>query len=105
MNRACGRYDSGSFALRALGKVSYPLYPVHWLLIYILLFLLQRLVPSISSISAAIFMLAIGLPIMLLIAQLLHKAIEVPGIALGRRVIGIMRAKRAGAEASEAKLP
>jgi peptidoglycan/LPS O-acetylase OafA/YrhL len=50
-------------------------------------------------------MLAIGLPIMLLIAQLLHKAIEVPGIALGRRVIGIMRAKRAGAEASEAKLP
>jgi peptidoglycan/LPS O-acetylase OafA/YrhL len=72
--------------LQHLGKVSYPLYVVHWPIILLLLAALLRCRPEISSRDAALFLLACGLPLILIAAGLLHRWIEMPFMALGKRL-------------------
>jgi peptidoglycan/LPS O-acetylase OafA/YrhL len=73
--------------LQNLGKISYPLYLIHWPLICILLFILNLLFPGIHSDAAAMILLTIGLPLIITISFVLHKVIEKPGVQLGKRMI------------------
>ncbi len=94
--------DSNSFLFRVsqflrlnilqnLGKLSYPLYLVHWPLICILLFSLNAFFPTMNSMNAAIILLTIGLPLIITISFVLHKLIEKPGVQLGKRMISICK--------------
>ena len=68
-----------------LGKISYPLYLVHWPMIIILLSVLIRLFPQISMNRATVVMIVGGVPIILSVAVLIHRFIEAPGMQLGKR--------------------
>ena len=72
--------------LQGLGKVSFPLYLLHWPLTIFFLHALLRVRPDVTSGQATAVMVAVGLPLMLLAALLVHKAVEAPGMALGRRL-------------------
>lgn len=69
-----------------LGKVSYPLYLVHWPLIVVALYVFNRVWPSGSYLSALAWLLTVGLIGVVGVAHLLHKTVEKPGLNLGRRV-------------------
>ncbi len=69
-----------------LGKVSFPLYLIHWPLILIFLSALLHWNPTITSHGAASLMLAFGLPLILVAAIGLHKCIERPFMELGKRL-------------------
>lgn len=71
--------------LQFVGAISYPLYLVHWPVIVGLMALLLSWRPDVSSGMALVLMLAIGLPIIVLVAWLLHKFVEKPLMRLGRR--------------------
>ncbi|MEO5914294.1 MAG: acyltransferase [Luteolibacter sp.] len=72
--------------LQRLGKISFPLYLVHWPVIFGILYLVVRQFPAISSVQAATVMLVIGLPVILVMAQVMHLLVEMPGMALGKKV-------------------
>jgi peptidoglycan/LPS O-acetylase OafA/YrhL len=69
--------------LQNLGKLSYPLYLIHWPLICIALFVLNALFPTIHSNTATIILLILGLPLIMTVSFVLHQVIEKPGIQLG----------------------
>lgn len=69
-----------------LGAISYPLYLVHWPLIIALLYGLLRWNPGTSSAQAYGLMMAIGLPVILLSAMLLHRFVEQPLMRLGTQL-------------------
>jgi len=71
-------------SLQSMGRISYPLYLIHWPLIMITLRLLLYADPNISSTGAVLVLLLVALPLILLTAIALHVWIEVPGRALGR---------------------
>lgn len=71
--------------LQGLGRVSYPLYLVHWPVIVFLMFGLLRWRPDIAPINALLFMLGIGLPVVLLSAFLLHLLVEAPLMKFGKK--------------------
>jgi peptidoglycan/LPS O-acetylase OafA/YrhL len=81
-------------ALQGLGKISYPLYLVHWPVIIFLMFGLLRWQPEIAPVNALLFMLSIGLPVILLVAFLLHQCVEAPLMKFGRKFTQVKRPVR-----------
>ena len=72
-------------ALQWLGKISYPLYLIHWPVLIGCLALLLRLKPWVASPGAAAWLLVLGLPVMLVSAWVLHRLVERPLMKLGRK--------------------
>ncbi len=73
-------------AAQWLGEVSYSLYLLHWPLIIMLLGAAHRWRPGMSRGETLGFMLAIGVPVILLLAWALHVVIEKPFMRMGRRL-------------------
>jgi peptidoglycan/LPS O-acetylase OafA/YrhL len=71
--------------LQWLGRVSYPLYLVHWPIIVTSLFMLLRCKPAIAPGEALCWLLAVALPVSLIVAGLLHRFIEAPMMRFGKR--------------------
>ena len=71
--------------LQWLGKISYPIYLVHWPLLILLLLGIVRVRPETTSLAAFGILLAIGVPVILLTAWLIHKWIESPLMRFGKR--------------------
>lgn len=71
--------------LQFVGKISYPLYLVHWPMIIFLMAGLISWQPGISSGKTLAIMLAAGLPVILFAAWLLHKWIEKPLMQFGKK--------------------
>ena len=72
--------------LQYLGKISYPVYLVHWPFIVMFLALLLNWNPGISSPFALLITLSLGLPVILLTANLLHIMVECPMMKLGKQL-------------------
>lgn len=81
-----------------LGRISFPLYLVHWPAIVMLLWLLQQLLPTAGRGVALLWLSAVGIPLVLALSTGLHRWVEAPGIAFGRELI----AKRARSAVGEA---
>lgn len=71
-------------ALQYLGRISYPLYLVHWPVILCVIAALLRLAPNISTLGALACTAAVALPASILLAHALHVAVERPMMAYGR---------------------
>lgn len=69
-----------------LGRISYPLYLVHWPLLIALLALLLYFKPAMLFSEALTWLLLAGLPLMIGAAYLLHRVIEAPFMRLGKRL-------------------
>lgn len=74
--------------LQWLGKISYPVYLVHWPVIVFLLAGMLRFQPSLSPVLALGILFVIGLPAILLAAWLLHLIIEKPLMRFGKKFTG-----------------
>jgi peptidoglycan/LPS O-acetylase OafA/YrhL len=72
-----------------LGKISYPVYLVHWPLIILMLAALLHGWPGIAARPAALLLLLFGLPVILTAAWLLHKTIEAPMMRVGKRFAAV----------------
>jgi peptidoglycan/LPS O-acetylase OafA/YrhL len=72
--------------LQGLGKISFPLYLIHWPLIIGFLWLLLRFFPAISRAQALALLIVPGLPLILAAARLLHNVVELPGMALVKKI-------------------
>jgi len=71
--------------LQWLGKISYPLYLIHWPVLIGMLYLILRFSPGLSSLHAAAILTATAIPVMLIAAEMIHRTVEKPGMALGKR--------------------
>jgi peptidoglycan/LPS O-acetylase OafA/YrhL len=71
--------------LEWLGRVSYPLYLIHYPLIVIFLAGILRLKPTASRLETVTCLFLIGLPLILGAAHLLHKWVEAPGMRISKR--------------------
>jgi peptidoglycan/LPS O-acetylase OafA/YrhL len=71
--------------LQRLGKISFPVYLIHWPVIIATLFLLLRVSPGISSHLALLVLLVIAIPATIAAAEVIHRLVEKPGMALGKR--------------------
>jgi peptidoglycan/LPS O-acetylase OafA/YrhL len=65
--------------LRWLGKISYSLYLVHFVVLFALLYTLQKRVPNLAIVVMSV-------PMSLLFAALFHRLVEAPSLDLGRRL-------------------
>ncbi len=72
-------------ALQFAGKISYPLYLIHWPMIIFLLYALLHWFPGISAKCALLILLGGGLPIILFAAFLLHRYVESPFMQYGKK--------------------
>ncbi len=72
-------------ALQHLGRISFPLYLVHWPVITLALFAMLRIKPDLSGPAALAILTAITLPAMLVAAEIIHRLIEKPAMNLGRK--------------------
>ena len=70
--------------LRFLGEISYSTYLVHWPVLVATTAVLRRFVELTPSLHFA-WLLALGSPLVVLASWALHRWVERPGIALGRR--------------------
>jgi len=73
-------------ALQWLGHLSFPLYLVHWPIIIAVMFVTLRLFPNISQLGNLAVLLGIGLPLVIIAARLIHLHLELPMMALGKKV-------------------
>jgi peptidoglycan/LPS O-acetylase OafA/YrhL len=71
-----------------LGSISYSLYLLHWPLLVAGLALILHFSPAITGPAAAAWLLAAGLPVVLVLAGRLHVWLEAPLMRLGRRLSG-----------------
>lgn len=71
--------------LQWLGKISFPLYLVHWPVLMGVLYLMLRISPGISSPVALAVLISVAIPLILIAAEVIHRTIEKPGMALGKR--------------------
>ena len=71
--------------LQWLGKISFPLYLVHWPVLIAILHLMLRYSPGMSSPVALAILTCAAIPVMLITAEIIHRTIEKPGMALGKR--------------------
>lgn len=79
--------------VRYLGRISYPIYLVHWPVIIVLVKGLVFLGLATDRL-VAYAILMVGVPaVTLIIAELVHWAIEVPGMEIGRKVAMRWRAR------------
>ena len=74
-------------AMQFVGKISYPLYLVHWPVILCLMAGLIWWQPGISSGKALALMFVAGLPVILFAAWLLHISVEKPLMQFGKKFI------------------
>jgi peptidoglycan/LPS O-acetylase OafA/YrhL len=72
-------------AMQFVGKISYPLYLVHWPVILCLMAGLIWWQPGISSGKALALMFVAGLPVILFAAWLLHISVEKPLMQFGKK--------------------
>jgi peptidoglycan/LPS O-acetylase OafA/YrhL len=72
--------------LQRLGRMSYTIYLIHWPILVLLLSAMLHLHPALSGSLAALFMFLIGLPLIFCASTLLHEYLELPGMALGKRL-------------------
>ena len=87
--------------LQHLGKISYPLYLIHWPLIIVFLFVLLRWQPGLTATQAALTMLGVGMPLLLFAAHVLHRLIERPAMAFGKALLDRERSAKAANNALE----
>jgi len=73
--------------LQGLGKISFPLYLVHWPIIIGILATLLHFAPGISQGKALALLIIAGMPLILIAARFLHVFVEAPGMALGKKVV------------------
>ncbi len=73
-------------ALQHLGKLSYPVYLVHWPLILLLLAGLLHFAPGVSRHLALAILIGAGIPAILIAAEIIHRLIEKPGMNLGKKL-------------------
>ena len=71
--------------LQRLGKISFPLYLIHWPVIIAILFVMLRVFPGISSHMALLVLTATALPAILITAEIIHRTIEKPGMDFGKK--------------------
>lgn len=71
--------------LQRLGKISFPLYLIHWPVIIVVLFVILRVFPGIQSHTALLVLTATALPAILIAAEIIHRTIEKPGMDFGKR--------------------
>jgi peptidoglycan/LPS O-acetylase OafA/YrhL len=71
--------------LQHLGKISFPLYLIHWPVIIAILFLMLRLAPGMKPHLALVILLGTAIPAILIIAEIIHRLIEKPGMAFGKK--------------------
>ena len=71
--------------LQHLGRISYPLYLIHWPVIILLLHILLKIHPTISSLHAVIALTVVAIPACLVAAHLIHITIEMPVMNFGRK--------------------
>ncbi|MDB6139371.1 MAG: hypothetical protein JWO94_2443 [Verrucomicrobiaceae bacterium] len=81
------RWTLDNRVARWLGDISYSLYLLHWPLIIMLLVVLHHWRPDVTKAEALRFMLAVGIPMILLLSWGLHQAVEKPFMRLGRRLV------------------
>lgn len=72
--------------LKWMGEISYPLYLVHWPMIILLMSLLLHWQPHVNSFNALCIMLLLGIPLILLIAWILHVVVEAPLMRWGKQI-------------------
>jgi len=77
-----------------LGRISYPLYLVHWPLILVFLAALLFCKMDLASGAMALTMFVVGLPAIILAAWLLHKTVEVPLMRFGKMAQNRIRTTR-----------
>ncbi len=75
-----------STVLQWLGRISYPIYLLHWPVIILCLSLLSRWSPGITSSTAAGWMLFSAVPITLVTALNIHFLVERPMMKLSKRM-------------------
>jgi peptidoglycan/LPS O-acetylase OafA/YrhL len=73
-------------SLQWVGKMSYPLYLVHWPLIIVLLAGLIRWQPGIAPGKALLVLVLVGLPVILSAAWLMHRWVEKPMMEFGKEL-------------------
>jgi peptidoglycan/LPS O-acetylase OafA/YrhL len=73
-------------SIQYLGRWSYPLYLVHWPLLILGLCALLHAHPDLSGLHARLLMLVFALPLTIGISALLHYAIELPFMRMGRHL-------------------
>jgi peptidoglycan/LPS O-acetylase OafA/YrhL len=71
--------------LQHLGKLSFPLYLVHWPIILLLLTGLLKLRPEVPGHIALAILIVVGIPVILIASEIIHRLIEKPGMDLGKR--------------------
>lgn len=72
--------------LQYLGRISYPVYLVHWPLIICLLAGLLHFFPSIAPRYAVVILAITGIPLTLAVSSALHFFWEKPAMAFGKRM-------------------
>lgn len=71
--------------LRFLGEISYSTYLVHWPLMVLCTAIFRHLAFELTPTLHFLLLLAVGAPLVALASWVLHRFVERPGIALGRR--------------------
>jgi peptidoglycan/LPS O-acetylase OafA/YrhL len=71
--------------LQRLGRISYPIYLIHWPVIIVCLALLLRLKPGLTSQEAVVSLFLIAMPTIIFVAWSLHRLVELPLIKFGKQ--------------------
>jgi peptidoglycan/LPS O-acetylase OafA/YrhL len=71
--------------LQTLGKMSFPLYLVHWPIIVLVMYITLQNFPNITSAQNLCVLVFIAMPLTLVASRLLHCYIELPMMAFGKK--------------------
>jgi peptidoglycan/LPS O-acetylase OafA/YrhL len=72
--------------LQYIGKISYPIYLLHWPILIFATWILMKVNPVIDHVSAYLILLVVVPATTLLISHLVHQWVEKPSIDLARRI-------------------